>query len=451
MINFKSFNLKPWIQNKLDELNFTEPTPIQQATIPAISKNKYVIINSSTGSGKTLSFLLPVLNRLNDKIEGIQTIIITPSRELGKQLFEVLNSLIENNDKINARLLVGGENLSNKSFSKTNIVVGTASKIRTLFTNDTSINITNAKEIIIDEADMSIDYGFFQDINFLLQKINKDLSIIICSATIPVELHKFMQKYTHNKFKLIKIEKPLSNIEHIVINSSKVDRLATLSRLTQVLNPYVGIIFASEKKTVNKVHEYLSAQGLKSAIIHGDMSSRERKQMLKRIRNMEFQWIVASDVLSRGLDIDGLNIVISFNLPNNIEFYQHRSGRTARYYSQGQSYILLDSKSSEENKKLNKLDIDYKVMKVNNENELVDVQELKNSRKAMISNSRKKEVPKDTFDNQITQIKNRMSNAKSKNKKPNYKRKMKEQITKLKRKQKQKNDKKKRRMRNGKK
>ncbi len=438
MNNFKKFNFKNWIIQELDDLKFTNPTPIQDATITVIKKHQYVVVNAATGSGKTLAFMLPIINDIDSSIKEVQAIVITPSRELSKQIFEVTNTLIKNNDGLKADLITGGQNIANKNLKSSNILIGTASKIKQVFSQDKQSHITNAKYLVIDEADMTIDHEFFDDLNFLIQKINKNIKIIICSATIPEELTKFMQKYLHNKFKVVKAPQRLSNIEHIVINTKVHKKMENLHKLMNITNPYVGIIFVSTKNGVKKVHDYLAKNNIKAGIIHGDLTHRERNQILRRIRNMDFKWIVASDVLSRGLDIEGLDVVINYDLPNNIEFYQHRAGRTARYYNSGISYSLIDLKNHREMSQLHKVNLDYKVMKfVNDELENIQNVEMIKERK-LVKREKLANKKLDKFDNEIRQITNQNKKTKPKDKKPNYKKKLKMKVDRLKKKQKNK-------------
>ncbi len=438
MNNFKNYNFKPWLIDKLDSLEFKNPTPIQEEAIPMINKNQYIVINSATGSGKTLAFMLPIINDVDPEIKEVQAIVISPSRELSKQIFKVTTSILEGSDDLKVDLITGGQNIANKNLTSSNIIVGTASKIRQVFSADMQSQITNAKYLVIDEADMTIDHEFFDDLNFLIQKINKNIKVIICSATIPKELTQFMQKFFHSPFKVIKTIGRLSTINHIIINTKVTKKLENLHKLMNVVNPYVGIVFVSTKNGVKKVHDYLLKNNIKSGIIHGDLTHRERNQVLRRIRNMEFQWIIASDVLSRGLDIDGLDVVINFDLPNNIEFYQHRAGRTSRYYSSGTSYSLIDLKNQREMMKLGKLDFDYKIMKFVKEDLVNFYNDEAIKEKRIIKKTKLVNKKLDKFDNEIRQIKNqsKKNNDKNKIKKPNYKKKLKMKIARIKKKQK---------------
>ncbi len=438
MNNFKKFNFQPWIIKKLDDLGFTNPTPVQEEAIPIINKNQYVVINSATGSGKTLAFMLPIINDIDPEIKEVQAIVISPSRELSKQIYKVTDTIIEDRDDLKVDLITGGQNIANKNLRSSNIIVGTAAKIKQVFSASLQSKITNAKYLVIDEADMTIDHEFFDDLNFLIQKINKNIKVIICSATIPKELTHFMQKFFQHPFKIIASTKRLSSINHIIINTKVTKKMDNLDKLINVINPYIGIIFVSTKNGVKKVHNHLLKQNIKSAIIHGDLTHRERNQILRRIRNMEFQWIVASDVLSRGLDIDGLDVVINFDLPNNIEFYQHRAGRTSRYYNSGTSYSLVDLKNHREMMKLKKIGFEYKIMKFVKE-ELIDFYNAEMIKEKRIDKKEKLSTKKlDRFDVQIRQMKNqsKKNNAKNKIKKPNYKKKLKMKIARVKKKQK---------------
>lgn len=409
-----------WIKKTLSDNKIKEFTEIQEKSINKLSKNHNFIGISYTGTGKTLAFLIPILNKINLE-KGLQTIIILPTRELARQINNVLNSFKKNQEKLNSKLIIGGESINKqKNLLKTNpqIIITTPDRfLEILKTNYSNLNFSDLKNIILDEADMLLDLGFFNSIDKIISFLDKngDIQKIAFSATFHELLSKKLSKYFKNTeiVNLTKKKEVKKNIEHFIIDNH--DKFHSLSTLLNEINPYFCLIFANKKEEVDEIYKFLKSQKLDVTKIHGGLKNRERKSSYKSIKNNNHQFVVCSDLLSRGLDIDGASHIISWDLPNDIEWYFHRSGRTGRANYSGFSYILTNGK---DNKILNKLiekGISFKWLKIKN-NQLINGKKKENAN-IQISDEQKNEIVK------IFQ--------KKKKKKPGYKKRQKEEIKKI--------------------
>jgi ATP-dependent RNA helicase CshB len=328
---------KKYIQNAIDKLGFKKFTEIQEQVIPVARKRTDIIGCSQTGSGKTHAFLIPIFEQLDPSIKDVQVVICSPTRELATQIYAFAKQIAEQAEEtIDIRQFTGGSNRAKEverlTKSQPQIVIGTPGKIRDLAIKENVLQVYKATTFVIDEADMALEAGFLEDIDQIAGLMQKDLQMMVFSATIPEMLKPFLRKYMNQPFEVYIKPKELSslNIEHIFIPIKSKDRKTVLTQLINVINPYVAIIFCNRKETVEELGTELYNQGVNIAKIHGGIQPRERKRMMSRINAGEFQYIIASDIASRGIDIDGVSHVINYELPGDMEFYVHRTGRTGR-------------------------------------------------------------------------------------------------------------------------
>lgn len=421
MFEFSKFHLKQYIYNGLKHIKFNAPTKIQDLVIPRAINGESLIVESATGSGKTHAFLIPILENLDETLNEVQTIIISPTRELASQIYDVLMELLFDNSNVRVAKVIGGSDRDSdvKKYEKNqpHIVVGTIGRISDLALNSNVLKVHTAKTIVIDEADMIFDQKELVEVDKLIGKIQGRPQFLIFSATIPKGLRAFLNKYLTN-IKVISInEKNLTheNITHIMIPCKAKDKYDILKELLGVINPYLSIIFANTKENVDELAMKLANDGYRVGKLHGDMDDRIRKQMIRRIHALEFQYIVASDIAARGIDIQGVSHVINFDLPNDIEFYIHRTGRTARFDNTGNAYSLYSYEDDEYIKNLQSKGLKTQVLKIYN-GELVDAKiarkQIAKTRNEMIEEEVHKRIPL------------------SKKVKPGYKKKRKELINK---------------------
>lgn len=328
---------KDYIQKAVKDLGFKEYTEVQNLVIPKANKGLDIIGCSQTGTGKTHAFLIPIFEALDLDNHDVQAVITVPTRELAQQIYNFAVHIAKFSEKaIDIRKYVGGgdreKEISRLKKSQPQIIIGTPGRINDLGLKENVLNLYKTKIFVIDEADMTLEVGFLEDIDKIAATMNEDLQMMVFSATIPEKIRPFLRKYMNNPSEIYIKPKELSslNIEHIFLPIKSQSREKVLLDLVGVLNPYIALIFCNKKETVEEIGSLLYSKGLNVVKLHGDISPRQRKQVMDRINKAEYQYIVASDIASRGIDIDGVSHVINYELPKDMEFYVHRSGRTGR-------------------------------------------------------------------------------------------------------------------------
>lgn len=377
--NFSRFGFKPFILEAIDHIGFQEPTEIQERIIPTIKNGDSAIGQSQTGTGKTHAYLLPVVDKIDPTKEQVQAVITAPTRELAAQIYEEVLKLIKftpNNETITAKLFIGGTDklrTIEKLKTQPNIVVGTPGRINDLV-KEQALFVHTTSTLVVDEADLMLDMGFIQDVDQVAGKMGQDLQILVFSATIPEKLKPFLKKYLENpKFthvapKQIAAEK----IEHLLIPLRHRNKIDVVFEMANHFNPYLALIFTNTKKMADEVADGLIERGLKVGRIHGDLTPRERKQMMKRVKELEYQYIVATDLAARGIDITGVSHVINYELPTDLDFYVHRVGRTARAGFSGVAATIYALSDQDALDRLEKMGIQFKHVDLR-DNELVDL------------------------------------------------------------------------------
>ncbi len=367
-MKFNSINLSDKMIESLKKLNVEEMTKIQEVLIPAALKGKNVVGVSDTGSGKTYAFLVPILEKTDSSKANLQTVIISPTRELAEQLYQVCNKLSSlYDDKIIVKRFTGGNERSTDVAKSGNchIAIGTPGRIHDLFINESSLRVKETNHIVIDEADMVFEDNFMVQIEDIKSKLN-DVQYLVFSATISKNLSNFMKRYLKNMNVFdVSSERGINpNIEHRLLKSKFGSKDRTLVDLLKTINPYACLIFASTNKEVERLYYHLNSEGFKCVILHGDLDARKRKRVIKDILNDKYQYVICSDIASRGLDINVVTHVISYDLPSDLKFYAHRSGRSARYDADGISYVIFDEKDLEKISKIKKTGIVFKEFKL---------------------------------------------------------------------------------------
>ncbi|MFQ3854008.1 DEAD/DEAH box helicase [Staphylococcus sp. 2S1] len=420
---FEKFNLEPSLLDAVKDLNFTQPTEIQSRVIPKIMKQVNLIGQSQTGTGKSHAFLLPLMNSINTEYKEPQAIIVAPTRELAQQLFDVASHLAKFKNEVSVKLFIGGTDIEkdrNRAKNQPQLIIGTPTRINDLAKNG-DLHVHLASYLVIDEADLMIDLGLIEEVDYVATRLDENAHIAVFSATIPKSLHPFLNKYLENP-EYVEIEntqKNKKNIEFYLIPTKGEAKVEKTLKLIDILNPYLCIIFCNSRDSADELAKQLVASGLKLGMIHGGLTPRERKQQMKRVRNLEFQFVIASDLASRGIDIDGVSHVINFDVPRDIDFFTHRVGRTGRGQYKGVA-ITLYSPDEEENVTL--------IEQRGYEFENVDIKdgELK---AVKAHNTRRKRRNKD--DHLTNELKHKVKSNKKKVK-PGYKKKFKRDLDDLK-------------------
>ena len=362
--NFENLNLNENLLKGVYLYGFTQPSSIQIKGIQSINTGTDCIIQSQSGTGKTATYLLGILNRLDQSIENCQGIIITPTRELTNQVFDVANSLSKYTNYKITKCIGGTDFNQNKiELKKTSIMIGTLGRLHHII-NDYKYNIHNLKFIVLDEADELLHNGINQKLQEIFERIPLGIQVILISATMSLEVFNLSKKYMDNPIKIllknneIMVELISQFYLDIEIEEQKFDTLLDLYNLVSTSQ---AIIFCN---TINKViwlEENLKANNFPITTIHSNMTHNERINVLQEFREGKTRILLTTDLLSRGIDIPQVNMVINYDLPNNKETYVHRIGRCGRFNKKGISVSMVKTSDAYDVKTLNKLKNYYNI------------------------------------------------------------------------------------------
>ena len=364
-MKFTEFKFKDYIQEALRDLNFVEATPVQEKLIPVVLSGRDLVGESKTGSGKTHTFLLPIFQMLDEEADSVQAVITAPSRELAAQIYQAARQLASFSEKeIRVANYVGGTDkvrqIGKLESSQPHIVIGTPGRIYDLVESG-DLAIHKAKTFVVDEADMTLDMGFLATVDKIAGRLPKDLQFLVFSATIPQKLQPFLKKYLSNPvIEQIKTKTVIADtIENWLLSTKGRDKNAQIYQISQLLQPYLAMIFVNTKTRADELHSYLTAQGLKVAKIHGDIAPRERKRIMNQVKNLDFEYIVATDLAARGIDIAGVSHVINDAIPQDLSFFVHRVGRTGRNGLPGTAITLYQPSDDSDIRELEKMGIKF--------------------------------------------------------------------------------------------
>ncbi|HGD4921749.1 TPA: DEAD/DEAH box helicase [Streptococcus agalactiae] len=364
-MSFKDFNFKPYIQRALDELKLVDPTDVQAKLIPVVRSGRDLVGESKTGSGKTHTFLLPIFEKLDESSDDVQVVITAPSRELGTQIYQATKQIAEHSEQeIRVVNYVGGTDklrqIEKLKVSQPHIVIGTPGRIYDLVKSG-DLAIHKAHTFVVDEADMTLDMGFLDTVDKIAGSLPKDVQILVFSATIPQKLQPFLKKYLTNPvMEKIKTATVIADtIDNWLLSTKGRDKNAQILELSKLMQPYLAMIFVNTKERADELHSYLSSNGLKVAKIHGGIAPRERKRIMNQVKNLEFEYIVATDLAARGIDIEGVSHVINDAIPQDLSFFVHRVGRTGRNGLSGTAITLYQPSDDSDIRELEKLGINF--------------------------------------------------------------------------------------------
>ncbi|MEJ6583668.1 MAG: DEAD/DEAH box helicase [Crocinitomicaceae bacterium] len=346
-MTFEELGLKSEVLKSLKELGFEAPTPIQQEAIPHLLGEKSDFVGlAQTGTGKTAAFGLPLVSKVKENVKIPQGLIICPTRELCLQIAKDLQSY-SNHLNISVQSVYGGTDIR-KQMSDikrgVTIIVATPGRLVDLI-NRRAVVLQEIEYVVLDEADEMLNMGFKEDIDAILSQTPDSKNVWLFSATMPKEVANIAKNYMENPLEVSIGHKNQSNenIEHIYFVVKERDRYAALKRLID-FNPNIyGLVFCRTRRETALVAEKLGKEGYSAEPLHGDLSQAQRDSVMNRFREKSLQILVATDVAARGIDVDNISHVINYNLPDEIENYTHRSGRTARAGKKGESLVLINT------------------------------------------------------------------------------------------------------------
>lgn len=348
-IRFSDLGLNEKVLKAIDDMGFEEPSKIQEEVIPIVLEGFDVIGQAQTGTGKTLAFGAPILSKLDSSRQGrIDTIILTPTRELAIQVNDELNRIAKYT-KVKLLPVYGGQPIErqiNALKRGIDIVVGTPGRVLDLIRRN-MIDLSRIKFLVLDEADEMLDMGFIDDIEEIIRNCNRDRQTMLFSATMPEEIRKLSRKYMAEDTKYISIVKntmTVSTVSQFYYEVKQKDRFEALCRILDVDEPSSAIIFCKTKKGVDELVEALDMRGYNAEGMHGDMSQSHRLSTLRKFKEGSLDFLVATDVAARGIDVENVSHVINYDLPQDTESYVHRIGRTGRANREGTAYTLVTSR-----------------------------------------------------------------------------------------------------------
>ncbi|MGD9761754.1 MAG: DEAD/DEAH box helicase [Candidatus Izemoplasmatales bacterium] len=337
--------IKNEIQQAITEMGFVNLTPIQEQTIPLLLMGKDVIGNSHTGTGKTAAFGIPLLEMIDFTSNDIQALIITPTRELSVQIKAELTNISKYIDNCRIVNVYGGEIIT-RQFSelkrKPQIIIGTPGRIIDHLKRKT-MNFSNIKYLVLDEADEMLKMGFIEDIETIFEYTPENRQTLMFSATMPKRIVDLAQKYLVNPELVTSVGAELTNqdISQYYYKVKKENKTEAIYRLLNIYRPTLALIFCNTKLQVDKVTEELIERKINCDKIHGDLPQTTRLDVLNKFHNGVIEVLVATDVAARGLDIKHVEAVFNFDVPEKAEYYIHRIGRTGRIGNVGYSFTLV--------------------------------------------------------------------------------------------------------------
>jgi ATP-dependent RNA helicase DeaD len=330
---FFKMGLRRELTDYLKTVGITEPTPIQVQAIPLLMAGKDLVAQAQTGTGKTLAFLLPILEKVDINKPYVQALIITPTRELALQITKETKKLADTVG-VNVLSVYGGHTLAkqiNQLKGNPHIVIGTPGRLLDHVRRET-INLAGVSKLVLDEADQMLHMGFLDEVENLINLTAHKRQTILFSATIPSRIRSLAKRYM-DKPTDIHIQKEhvtLDEIKQIMVETTQEDKLDKLCSMIDEYRPYLAMIFCHTRQRVTVLNTALAQRGYEVDELHGDLSQTKREQVMRRFREAKLQILVATDIAARGLDIEGITHVFNYDIPHDAESYIHRIGRTGR-------------------------------------------------------------------------------------------------------------------------
>lgn len=344
-LSFKDLNLSNEVQRAITDMGFEEATPIQAQSISHILDGKDVIGQAQTGTGKTCAFGIPAIEMIQPEIESIQVLVLCPTRELAIQSSEELKSVLKYKDGIRILPVYGGQPIDRQIMAlkkRPQIIIGTPGRVMDHMRRRT-LKFDNLKMIVLDEADEMLNMGFREDIDTILEKVPEDRQTILFSATMSREILDITKKYQKNPIhiKVTHKELTVSNIEQYYLEVKESAKLEVLSRLVDTNEFKLSLVFCNTKRKVDELTSSLQSRGFAAEALHGDMRQEQRDKVMTMFRKGNIDILIATDVAARGIDVDDVEAVFNYDLPNDEEYYVHRIGRTGRAGKAGKAYTFI--------------------------------------------------------------------------------------------------------------
>lgn len=347
-LRFEDMNISNEICRAVLDMGFEEATPIQSQAIPVILEGKDIIGQSQTGTGKTAAFGIPLLERINPEDRRLQALILCPTRELAIQVSEEFHKLLKYKDNIRVLPIYGGQPIDRQIAALrkgTQVVIGTPGRVMDHMRRRT-IKAETVQMMVLDEADEMLDMGFREDIETILVKIPEEHQTLLFSATLSPEILDITKRFQKNPefIKIVRKELTVPNIEQYYFDVKEKTKLDALCRIIDVYDPKLAMVFCNTKKRVDDLVEMLQGRGYFAEGLHGDLKQAQRDKVMQKFRNGTIEILVATDVAARGIDVDDIDVVFNYDVPQDEEYYVHRIGRTGRAGKAGKAFTFCVGK-----------------------------------------------------------------------------------------------------------
>lgn len=347
-VRFDDLELKPQILRGIKQMGFEEASPIQAKAIPIALSGKDLVGQAQTGTGKTAAFGIPILQKVDPSLKKVQALILCPTRELAIQVAEEIRKLAKYMHGVKVLPIYGGQEISKQIRSlKTgvNVVIGTPGRVMDHMRRRT-LKLDYLTMITLDEADEMLNMGFREDIETILEKVPEERQTMLFSATMPKAIMDITRNYQKDAkvIKVVKKELTVPNIEQYYYEVRPRKKKEVLSRLLDIHDPKLAVVFCNTKRMVDEVVEDLKGRGYFAEGLHGDMKQSQRDRVMNSFRNGKTDILVATDVAARGIDVDDVDVVFNYDVPQDDEYYVHRIGRTGRAGRVGKAFTFVVGK-----------------------------------------------------------------------------------------------------------
>ena len=347
-VRFEEMGLSEEIQKAVRYMGFEEASPIQAKAIPAMISGIDLIGQAQTGTGKTAAFGIPILEKVDPKLKKLQAIVLCPTRELAIQVADEIRNLSRYMHGIKVLPIYGGQDIVKQIRSLksgTQIVIGTPGRVMDHMRRKT-MKLDFVHTVVLDEADEMLNMGFREDIEFVLSGVPEERQTVLFSATMPKPIMEITKKFQNNAkvIKVTKKELTVPNIEQYYYDVKPKKKEEVLSRLLDIYSPRLSVVFCNTKKQVDLLVNALLGRGYFAAGLHGDMKQEQRDRVMQGFRTGKTEIVVATDVAARGIDVDEVEAVFNYDLPQDDEYYVHRIGRTGRAGREGRAFSFVSGK-----------------------------------------------------------------------------------------------------------
>lgn len=345
VMKFEELNLDPAIIRAVQDMGFEETSPIQAKAIPVVLEGKDIVGQAQTGTGKTAAFGIPLLQRINPKDKHLQAVVLCPTRELAIQVSEEIRKLAKFMHGIKVLPVYGGQDIVKQIRSLkagTQVVIGTPGRVMDHMRRKT-VKFDYVNMIVLDEADEMLDMGFREDIETILKETPEERQTVLFSATMPKPIMDIAKTYQKDAeiIRVVKKELTVPKIEQYYYEVKKKNKSEILCRLLDIYDPKLSLVFCNTKRMVDELVEVLKGRGYFAEGLHGDLKQSQRDRVMNGFRNGKTDILVATDVAARGIDVDDVEAVFNYDVPQDDEYYVHRIGRTGRAGREGKAFTFV--------------------------------------------------------------------------------------------------------------